>query len=177
MDEQNTVPVASSMIEAKLTKSEAIKILVSDIVRDLKRTLANAKAEKEKAQIIDPSLITPEFLRTFQVELKFSNYGKGSFYVNFERRRDREFRVQDLPEGLRERAKKIADLEKAEDEIEEQIRRLTTDRVETEVTILKTVLEKSAEGREWLAQIDDLRHAAQRRLNIKVDMKLLSGKS
>jgi cell division protein FtsB len=85
-------------------------------------------------------------------------------------------RLQDLPEGLRAKARQLAELEKTEDELEEQIRKLTTDRAETEVSILKTVLERSAEGREWLAQIDDLRHAAQKRLNVKIDPKLLSGK-
>jgi hypothetical protein len=180
MAEQNPQVVqAQSIIEAKLTKSEAIDIMVDDLVKELNRALKNAEIEKGKLERVAAkdleSYLKNELRLSYNEPNSYSSEKVGKFTVNWEFVQVPETTMlRDSKVG--EQARKLKEITKEISTLRHQLHQLTSDKSSTKVTLLKTILNGSPEGREWLAQLDSIRRKAALRFNIKINPRLLAGK-
>ena len=176
MAEKNTTVVeAQSIIESKLTKTEAIEIMVDDILRELNRAAKNAEAEISKLKRVSVKDVA-HLLKEAELSYSHSRYERnGGFNISVTYTTVPTATLLKDP-VLADRAQRLKDLQEEHTSIQDQIHKLTNDKASTKVALLKSILEGSPEGRDWLAQLDTIRHRAAKRFNISVNPRLLAGK-
>lgn len=180
MDEQNqqdqeTVEQARLLIESKLSKTEAIELMVAEMLKELRRAKNNAEAELQK------------ILRSFTFDELQSVIAEGKLQVDFD-----EYEDEDKPNlnisintsvktasaipAITVRFTRLRELKRNLTRMRADIHKLENEKQATKVSILKSILEQTVEGRAMLTQLDKIRRQALPRLGIKTDPRLLSGK-
>lgn len=169
---------ASSVIESKLSKTEAIEIMVDDLTKELKRALANAEVELKKVSSLRTEDLMGHLPDAMSVTFNAGGrYNEGIDKFSF------NLGYVAIPAGtilrdpsLKERAQRIKDLTIEVANLQEQLHRLTSDKVSTKVAILKSILEQTTEGQEWLKQLENIRRVAAKRFGFQVNVRTLAGK-
>jgi len=178
MAEQSTqsITAAQSIIESKLTKTEAIELMVAETLCDLRRARTNLAAEIARLEQVTVEDIIG-LLKGKRVKLDVwedsSSRSEATLNMTIEGCNAKASKLED---PLKERVAKIRALSKQKRTIDESIHKLESDRQATKIGILKSILEGTPEGRAMLAQLDIIRHAAAKRLGVEVDVRLLAGK-
>jgi hypothetical protein len=176
MAEQNPQIVqAQSIIESKLTKTEAIEIMVDDILRELRRAQKNAETEINKLKQVSVKEVA-QYLKDADINYSSTRFDKdGGFNIHVTYATVKESVLFKDP-VIGERMRRLKEISVEHSNIQDQIHKLTQDKTSTKVALLKSILEGSPEGRDWLAQLDTIRHRAAKRFNISVNPRLLAGK-
>lgn len=168
---------ASSLIEAKLSKSEAVKIIISDMIGDLRRAQKNIDVQIQGLEKVGFDEIAPVLKGcTFRFTLDSYSHepdGKRKYFLSL----DRESSSQSsLPPVLKARFDRLLGLHKEAQRIRTRLEDLSRSREDAQVLMLKSLLEQTEEGKSLLASITAIRKRAAISMGAAVDTKLLSGK-
>jgi hypothetical protein len=157
MDETNL----EQLVETKLTKSELIDVLIEEMKVSNEKARQELQAEVDRLRASFTSDDILGMLRGLPVRIEPSGGGTNRKY--FQVFFNASWEVSSFSPGVRERLERITELVAEQDRLSQQAYHLNEKRARG--TILKTMLEGSEQGREFLRLLDGLK--------VKVNTKLL----
>jgi hypothetical protein len=161
MDEKNL----EQLVETKLTKTELIEVLISEMKASLDD---KAAALKEEVKRIDQRYTVDDILELIgskEVSIQYfeNTYERPYYKIELSVR----VAPKDMPGDIKEQCQEVTRLNKEVADLNQKSYKLNARGART--TILKTLLEGSTQGREFLRLLEGLK--------LKVSTKLLSAKS
>ena len=161
MDEKHI----EALVETKLTKSELIDVLISEMKASLD---AKAKALEDQVKRINQAYVVDDVIdlvgnKEISISYVENSYEKPYYKIEFSVR----VAPKDMPGDLKEQTQEVVRLNREASALKQQSYRLNERAART--TILKTLLEGSPQGREFLRLLEGLK--------LKVSTKLLAAKN
>lgn len=155
-----------SIIEAKLTKGEMVDILLGEVRGQLRAEVAAIQAEMDK--LGRPSQKDLAKCFTKPTEYSISIYNRdATIYVTADRS-SLSFRMSDdkLPPSVKKWAERYLVLQAKLNAAENRLRQFNERKSDAKTMALRDVLEKTAEGRVLLEQIEVLKATAMQRMQL-----------
>ena len=159
-----------SFIEMKLTKGEAIDLLIVELkeelaksVRDLEKQIKDINATFKFADVA--SVIS----ENFAVSLNYGYRDDGTVQIQLG---DREYgsglnvKPSKLPQDVQDRLKQRGELSREKQRLESMMHRLDDKKGDARSVIMRQMLESSSSGKRFLALIQDLRLQVKPRLQL-----------